>query len=98
MTAKQRSTGGPPTKQVPVAQISLDEEGGAGQINSASGGPNISSMMAARLNGLKAKLYDQGNKQAHQDCVKTLFKILENLQLKPTDMKVRSLPKTNKSV
>ena len=47
---------------------------------------------------LKNKLYDQGNKSAHQDSVKTLFKILENLQLKPNEMKVRSLPKTNKSV
>lgn len=61
-------------------------------------GPKISQMMQDRLNALKTKLYDQGNKQGHQDTVKTLFKVLENLNLKPTDMKVRSLPKTNKSV
>ena len=47
---------------------------------------------------MKSKLYDKGNKQGHQDSVKTLFKILENLQLKPTEMKVRSLPKPNKAI
>ena len=50
------------------------------------------------LDELKKILYDSGDKQAHQDTVKTLFKILENLILKENDIKVRMLPKTNKSV
>lgn len=94
MTAKQRSSG---SKPVPVAQISLDA--GNDQINSGKlPGFDVVQKLAERLTALKSKVYDKGNKQAHQDTVKTLFKVLENLQLKPTDMKVRSLPKTNKSV
>jgi predicted transcriptional regulator len=50
------------------------------------------------LDELKKILYDNGEKQAHQDTVKTLFKILENLIFKENDIKVRMLPKTNKSV
>ena len=50
------------------------------------------------LDQLKANVYDNDMKQQHQDCVKTLFKILENLILKKDDPKVRSLPKANKSV
>lgn len=61
-------------------------------------GLDTQAKMGERLMMLKSKVYDKGNKQAHQDSVKTLFKVLENLQLKPNDMKVRSLPKTNKSV
>ena len=50
------------------------------------------------LDELKSILYDNGEKQQHQDTVKTLFKVLENLILKENDIKVRQLPKTNKSV
>ena len=83
---------------MPVAQIQLDAGQGS-QIDSTGGGSqNLAEMMKGRLNALKGKLYDQGFKAAHQESVKTLFKVLENLQLKPTDMKVRTLPKTNKAV
>ena len=61
-------------------------------------GADMPNLMSERLNMLKKNLYDKGNQQGHKDTVKTLFKVLENLQLKPNDMKVRSLPKTNKSV
>lgn len=61
-------------------------------------GLDTQAKMGERLMMLKSKVYDKGNKQGHQDSVKTLFKVLENLQVKPNDMKVRSLPKTNKSV
>ena len=47
---------------------------------------------------MKSDLYEKGDKQAHQDSVKTLFKIIENLILKPTEPKVRSMPKANKMV
>lgn len=47
---------------------------------------------------MKIKVYDQGRKQDHQESVKTLFKILENIVAKPNDLKVRQLPKGNKSV
>ena len=50
------------------------------------------------LESMKEALFDQGFKAKHQDTVKTLFKVLENVVLKPEDPKVRSLPKSNKSV
>lgn len=53
---------------------------------------------SSALDQLKANVYDNDMKQQHQDCVKTLFKILENLILKQDDPKVRSLPKANKAV
>ena len=53
---------------------------------------------SSALDQLKANVYDNDMKQQHQDCVKTLFKILENLILKQDDPKERSLPKANKSV
>lgn len=34
-----------------------------------------------QLDGLKAQNYDNGNKVMHQDIIKTLFKILENVIL-----------------
>ena len=50
------------------------------------------------LGDLKKELWDKGNKQAHQDAIKTMFKVIENLIVSPTDPKVRKLPKTNKAV
>jgi len=47
---------------------------------------------------MKINVYDKDMKQQHQDTIKTLHKVLDNLILKPTDVKVRSLPVTNKSV
>lgn len=47
---------------------------------------------------MKENIYEKGNKQVHQDSVKTLFKVLDNILSKPNDPKVKTLPKTNKSV
>lgn len=47
---------------------------------------------------MKIKVYDQGRKQDHQESVKTLYKVLDNIVAKPLDPKVRQLPMANKSV
>lgn len=50
--------------------------------------------MKASLDQIKKNTDTQG----HKDSVNTLHKVIENLILKPMDVKVRSLPKTNKGV
>jgi hypothetical protein len=47
---------------------------------------------------MKKAVWDKGHEKEHQETVKTLFKVFENLILKPDDVKVRSLPLANKSV
>ena len=47
---------------------------------------------------LKKKLFDKGNRQAQYDVMQTLLKILDNLQKKPDDMKVRTLSKQKAAV
>lgn len=54
--------------------------------------------MKQKLIMLKKNIYDKGYREKHISVVKTLLKILENLQSKPDDMTVRYLPKTNKSI
>ena len=68
---------------VPVLKIDLDD----------SEALNLQKMKAS-LDLIKK----DADSQSHKDSVNTLHKVIENLILKPMDVKVRSLPKTNKGV
>ena len=74
-------------KAVPTAKIDLAEEVKPDELL-----PKFRDILKSLAKSLDA------DKKKHNDCVRTLHKVLENIAVHPVDEKYRQLPKGNKGV
>ena len=87
-----------PVKKVPTARIDLQEEKKSSEMTKSEPADRTAAMLAC-LTGLQQRLGQsaEGKKQ-HQDSVKTLHKVIENIAVNPGEDKYTNLPKGNKGV